>query len=140
MQKHCFTISRTTRNQRKEIFTRTIVIIGQIELEQFGGWNITNRYFDTLCGSARPREGEPSEGVFAYGAEVIREMNRLGVMVDLSHASERSFFDALDIYTQTTLINSHLKTIQRKISILRAENLGEYAKKDTNPNTEEHHD
>lgn len=59
-----------------------------------------------ICGSARPREGEPSEGVSAFGAEVIREMNRLGVMVDLSHASERSFFDALDI-SAVPIVCSH---------------------------------
>lgn len=59
-----------------------------------------------ICGSARPREGEAVEGVSAFGAEVIREMNRLGVMVDLSHASERSFYDALDIST-TPIVCSH---------------------------------
>jgi hypothetical protein len=74
------------------------------------------------------------------------DVNRAQNCVDriLAHTRENTmtlgFFDSLDIHTQTTLISSHLKTIQRKISILRAENLGEYAKKDTNPNTEEHHD
>ena len=50
-----------------------------------------------ICGSASPREGERLEGVSEFGADVIREMNRLGVLVDLSHASERSFYDALEI-------------------------------------------
>lgn len=36
-------------------------------------------------------------GVSQFGAEVIREMNRVGMMVDLSHASEESFYDALSI-------------------------------------------
>ena len=49
-----------------------------------------------ICGSAR---GE-GLGVSAFGAEVIAEMNRVGMMVDLSHASERSFYDALDISRQ----------------------------------------
>ena len=53
-----------------------------------------------------PREGEPLEGVSAFGADVIREMNRLGILVDLSHASERSFYDALDI-SQTPIVCSH---------------------------------
>lgn len=35
-------------------------------------------------------------GLSAFGREVVREMNRLGVVVDLSHAGERSFFDALE--------------------------------------------
>lgn len=59
-----------------------------------------------ICGSARPREGEALEGVSDFGAEVIREMNRLGIMVDLSHASERSFYDAMDI-SATPIVCSH---------------------------------
>lgn len=59
-----------------------------------------------ICGSARPREGETLEGVSDFGADVIREMNRLGIMVDLSHASERSFYDALDI-SSTPIVCSH---------------------------------
>ena len=59
-----------------------------------------------ICGSARPREGELLMGVTDFGADVIREMNRLGVMVDLSHASERSFYDALDI-SQAPIVCSH---------------------------------
>ncbi len=59
-----------------------------------------------ICGSARPREGEALEGISAFGTEVIAEMNRLGIMVDLSHASERSFYDALDI-SQTPIVCSH---------------------------------
>jgi microsomal dipeptidase-like Zn-dependent dipeptidase len=59
-----------------------------------------------ICGSARPREGEQLMGVTDFGADVIREMNRLGVMVDLSHASEHSFYDALDI-SATPIVCSH---------------------------------
>ena len=36
-------------------------------------------------------------GVSEFGAQVIEEMNRLGMMVDLSHAHEKSFYDALEI-------------------------------------------
>ncbi|MBQ9286453.1 MAG: gamma-glutamyl-gamma-aminobutyrate hydrolase family protein [Bacteroidaceae bacterium] len=50
-----------------------------------------------ICGSARPREGEPTIGITSFGAQVIRRMNERGVMVDLSHASEKSFYDALEI-------------------------------------------
>lgn len=45
-------------------------------------------------------------GVSAFGAEVIREMNRLGMMVDLSHAAESSFYDALQI-SSTPIVCSH---------------------------------
>jgi len=45
-------------------------------------------------------------GVSAFGAEVIGEMNRLGIMVDLSHGGEKSFYDALDISSQP-IVCSH---------------------------------
>ncbi len=45
-------------------------------------------------------------GVSRFGADVIREMNRTGMMVDLSHASEKSFYDALDI-SSTPIVCSH---------------------------------
>ena len=51
-----------------------------------------------ICGSAR--YNEENLGVSAFGEQVIREMNRVGMMVDLSHAGEQSFYDALDISTQ----------------------------------------
>ncbi len=57
-----------------------------------------------ICDSAKGN-GEHS-GVSAFGAEVIREMNRVGMMVDLSHASEKSFYDALDI-SSTPIVCSH---------------------------------
>lgn len=45
-------------------------------------------------------------GVSEFGAEVIREMNRVGMMVDLSHAAESSFYDAIDI-SSTPIVCSH---------------------------------
>ncbi len=57
-----------------------------------------------ICDSARGTETHG--GVSEFGAQVIGEMNRLGVMVDMSHASEKSFYDALDISTQP-IVCSH---------------------------------
>ena len=51
-----------------------------------------------ICGSAR--YNEENLGVSAFGEQVIREMNRVGMMVDLSHAGERTFYDTLDISAQ----------------------------------------
>ena len=45
-------------------------------------------------------------GVSLFGEQVIREMNRLGIMVDLSHANEKSFYDALEI-SQLPIVCSH---------------------------------
>ena len=57
-----------------------------------------------ICDSARG--SETHGGVSPFGQEVIREMNRLGIMVDLSHAHERSFYDALEI-SATPIVCSH---------------------------------
>ena len=45
-------------------------------------------------------------GVSRFGEQVIREMNRLGIMVDLSHAAEKSFYDALEI-SSVPIVCSH---------------------------------
>ena len=57
-----------------------------------------------ICDSARGNQTHG--GVSAFGAQVISEMNRLGIMVDLSHAHEKSFYDALEL-SKTPIVCSH---------------------------------
>ena len=57
-----------------------------------------------VCDSARGNHTH--DGVSQFGAKVIKEMNRMGIMVDLSHASEKSFYDALDI-SSSPVVCSH---------------------------------
>ncbi|MBQ7420564.1 MAG: gamma-glutamyl-gamma-aminobutyrate hydrolase family protein [Alloprevotella sp.] len=47
-----------------------------------------------ICDSAMRSEKEWG-GLSPFGREVVREMNRVGMMVDLSHAAESSFYDAI---------------------------------------------
>ncbi len=57
-----------------------------------------------ICDSAKGNNEHG--GVSQFGADVIREMNRVGMMVDLSHGGEKSFYDALDISAQP-IVCSH---------------------------------
>ena len=58
-----------------------------------------------ICDSASKTQNTHG-GVSAFGGQVIKEMNRLGILVDMSHAGEKSFYDALDISTNP-IVCSH---------------------------------
>ena len=46
------------------------------------------------------------QGLSPFGAKVVNEMNRLGIMVDVSHISDTAFYDVLEV-TTTPVIASH---------------------------------
>ena len=57
-----------------------------------------------ICDSARGNHTH--NGISSFGQQVVREMNRLGILVDLSHAGEKSFYDALELSSQP-IVCSH---------------------------------
>ncbi len=63
-------------------------------------WNTPNEMSDTNC-AART---EP--GLTPFGRAVVREMNRLGIVIDLSHISDRGFWDVLSL-TEKPVTASH---------------------------------
>jgi membrane dipeptidase len=62
-------------------------------------WNNTNGWADG-CGGPE-RHG----GLTGFGRDVVREMNRIGMMVDLSHAAEETFRDAVKTSTKPVLLS-----------------------------------
>ena len=48
-------------------------------------------------------------GLTAFGKDIVREMNRLGVMVDISHVADKTFYDALET-SKAPMLASHSST------------------------------
>lgn len=65
---------------------------------------LTHFYNDEWADSstAKPEHN----GLTDFGKEVVREMNRQGIMVDISHVSDKTFYDALEV-SKAPLIASH---------------------------------
>jgi membrane dipeptidase len=54
-------------------------------------------------GNAEDRNGS---GLTAFGVRLVEEMNRLGMLVDVSHINERGFWDVMEV-TRRPVIASH---------------------------------
>lgn len=63
-----------------------------------------------ICDSARGNSEHG--GLSAFGKEVVKEMNRCGMMIDLSHAAESTFYEVLELSTQPVVCShSSCKTL-----------------------------
>jgi len=65
----------------------------------------TNNWADSAGGINNPGEKRHG-GLSDFGREVVREMNRLGMMVDVSHVADETFQDVIET-TQAPVIASH---------------------------------
>src|SRR6266567_2365210 len=63
-------------------------------------WNNTNDWADAARGEKK------HNGLSEFGKDVVREMNRLGMLVDVSHVSDKTMSDALDV-SKAPIFASH---------------------------------
>lgn len=66
-----------------------------------------------ICGGGRTRfadgmgEDRAEAGLTTFGVKLVAEMNRLGMLVDLTHMTDNSFFDVLEVTNRPVLV-SHI--------------------------------
>ncbi|MBQ7999372.1 MAG: dipeptidase, partial [Bacteroidales bacterium] len=66
---------------------------------------LTHAGNNEICDSCAPKE-KRWNGVSPFGVEVIREMNRLGMIIDVSHLSDEAFYDCLK-YSKAPIVATH---------------------------------
>jgi membrane dipeptidase len=68
-------------------------------------WSNTNDWADSSGDIENPKV-QHHNGLTPFGKEVVLEMNRLGMMVDISHVADKTFWDTLAV-TKAPVIASH---------------------------------
>ncbi|MGH9496509.1 MAG: dipeptidase [Candidatus Sulfotelmatobacter sp.] len=68
-------------------------------------WSNTNEWADS-SGDSNDEKVQHHNGLTDFGKQVVLEMNRLGMMVDISHVADKTFWDAIAT-TKAPLIASH---------------------------------
>jgi len=67
---------------------------------------LCHSFNNDICDSSTDPAGPEHNGLSQFGISVVQEMNRLGMMVDVSHMSDKSFYDVLQV-TKAPIIASH---------------------------------
>jgi membrane dipeptidase len=67
---------------------------------------LCHSFHNDICDSSSDPGTPEHNGLSEFGKKVVAEMNRLGMMIDVSHASDQSFFDAIK-YSKAPVIASH---------------------------------
>ncbi len=68
-------------------------------------WSNTNEWADS-SGDINDQRVEHHNGLTPHGREIVAEMNRLGMLVDISHVADKTFYDAIAT-TKAPVIASH---------------------------------
>lgn len=59
-----------------------------------------------ICDSSTEKIQKDDNGLSVFGCEVVKEMNRLGMIIDVSHVSDSTFYDVLSV-TKAPIMASH---------------------------------
>jgi len=59
-----------------------------------------------ICDSSTDKKGPEHNGLSDFGRDVVKEMNKLGMMIDVSHISDKSFYDVIEL-SKAPVIASH---------------------------------
>jgi membrane dipeptidase len=89
------------------------------QMHALGARYMTLTHFKNTAWADSATDDPQHDGLTAFGASVVREMQRLGMLVDLSHVSEASMHDALDVagapvifsHSGATGINGHPRNV-----------------------------
>mgnify|MGYP001791055704 CR=1 FL=1 len=85
-----------------------------------------------LADSATDPDGPEHGGISTFGEEVVKEMNRLGIMVDVSHGNDSVFYDAIALskapiiasHSNARAVTNHERNMTDEMLKLMAENGG----------------
>jgi membrane dipeptidase len=69
-------------------------------------WNNSTSWATSAFDETRKKDSLPHKGLTEFGKQVVKRMNELGMLVDLSHVGEQSFWDAITTTTKP-VIASH---------------------------------
>ncbi|HHU76138.1 MAG TPA: membrane dipeptidase [Firmicutes bacterium] len=87
-----------------EVLQGNLEVLGRLNRLGIRGLGLTWNTENQISGAAM--EGAASRGLTRFGREIVREMNRLGMIIDLAHISRRGFYDVLDV-SRVPVIVSH---------------------------------
>ena len=83
---------------------RSLSLLGEFFRSGVRYMTLCHSMDNLICDSCA--QGNTWHGLSPFGKEVIREMNRLGMMVDVSHASDESFYDIIRC-SEVPVVASH---------------------------------
>ena len=72
---------------------------------QLGIRSMTLTHFKNNNWADSSTDNPAHNGLTPFGKDVVREMNRLGMLVDVSHVSDKTFYDALAVTTKPVIVS-----------------------------------